>query len=121
MEKPVTRRSDPTSRRAYTRWHYRANKASYVARSRRRNLEVRAAVRAIIAAHTATHPCVDCGEDDQVVLEFDHRPGETKRFNIGDAARRCFSVASVEAEIAKCDIRCANCHRRMTHRRSLRR
>lgn len=56
------------------------------------------------------HPCVDCGEPDPVVLEFDHR-GD-KEFNIGSALVTAISVDRLAAEVAKCDVRCANCHRR---------
>lgn len=61
------------------------------------------------------HPCVDCGEPDPVVLDFDHRvPGE-KSFNI--CVRRLDTGwDKIKAEIDKCDVRCANCHRRRTAR-----
>jgi hypothetical protein len=52
--------------------------------------------------------CIDCGERDPVVLDFDHR--DAKRANVSLLARRS-GVARLEAEIALCDVRCANCHR----------
>lgn len=58
--------------------------------------------------------CVDCPESDPVVLEFDHR--EDKRFNIADALGESYSISTLMKEIAKCDVRCANCHRRKTAR-----
>jgi hypothetical protein len=61
-----------------------------------------------------TRPCVDCGESDPLVLEFDHR--SDKIFNISKGIRD-HSWASVLDEIAKCDVVCANCHRRRTARR----
>lgn len=59
-------------------------------------------------------PCMDCGGIfDPVCMDFDHRPGEVKSFNV--AAWRNFSAnvttAKLHAEIAKCDVVCANCHR----------
>jgi len=58
-----------------------------------------------------THPCVDCGERDPVVLEFDHLAD--KSFCIGGAIhdRKWQSILD---EIAKCVVVCANCHRRRT-------
>ncbi len=62
------------------------------------------------------HPCVDCGEVEPVVLEFDHVRGE-KRRNIADLVRTGRSWETILKEIEKCDIRCANCHRRVTAKR----
>lgn len=62
------------------------------------------------------HPCVDCGEADPVVLEFDHVRGE-KRRNIADMIRTGRSWQTVYSEIGKCDVRCANCHRKITAKR----
>lgn len=63
-----------------------------------------------------THPCVDCQEPDPVVLEFDHVRGK-KKYNIATMIRLAMSIAAIEREIAKCEVRCANCHRRATARR----
>jgi hypothetical protein len=54
-------------------------------------------------------PCSDCGGYfPYFVMQFDHRPGEIKLFGLAQRATR--SRALLEAEIAKCDLVCANCH-----------
>jgi hypothetical protein len=60
------------------------------------------------------HPCVDCEEDDPIVLEFDHL--RDKKFSISEGlqSRRWQDVLD---EIAKCEVVCANCHRRRTAKR----
>lgn len=65
--------------------------------------------------YLATHGCVDCGERDPIVLEFDHVRGE-KEFTIGKSYD--FSLDKIKKEIAKCVVRCANCHRRVTWQRN---
>ena len=59
--------------------------------------------------------CADCSESDLIVLEFDHL-GDDKEANVSDLVNHG-SVNKVLDEIAKCDVVCANCHRRRTHRR----
>jgi hypothetical protein len=55
--------------------------------------------------------CLRCSENDPAALDLHHRDPTTKLFNLG--ATRDQSAAAVRAEIAKCDVLCANCHRKM--------
>ena len=74
--------------------------------------------RDILIEHLLAHPCVDCGEKNLKVLEFDHikERGE-KSFAIAEFAGN-FGIETLHKEIAKCDIRCANCHRKKTAERN---
>jgi hypothetical protein len=67
----------------------------------------------LLIEYLLEHPCVDCNEDDILVLEFDHVRG-VKRAAVGVMANAGASIESLKAEIAKCEVRCANCHRRKT-------
>ena len=98
-------------RRAYGRAHYRANRSYYLAKARTRQGTVVRDTRAWLLAYLAEHPCVDCGVDDPRVLEFDHRDGTAKVSAVAVLARSGYPLARVAAEVAKCDVRCANCHR----------
>ena len=54
--------------------------------------------------------CVDCGYNKHpAALDFDHRPGVDKKFELALGANR--SLKAIQQEIAKCDVVCANCHR----------
>ena len=60
--------------------------------------------------------CIDCSESDFAVLEFDHVcriQTITISMLIADNAR----WERILEEIAKCDVVCANCHRRRTFKR----
>ena len=58
------------------------------------------------------HPCVDCGEADFLILQFDHKDRTLKVLDIKDSLD--FSWAKLEKEINKCEVRCPNCHARRT-------
>ena len=72
--------------------------------------EIRRRVRYYVAAAKRDTPCADCGgQFPEYMKDFDHVPGRgPKLFNLGQPDR---SMAVVKAEMAKCDIVCANCHR----------
>jgi hypothetical protein len=72
-------------------------------------------IRALVDEYLASHPCVDCGESDIAILEFDHRDPAEKRMSVAALALNA-GWATVSAEIEKCDVRCANCHRQRTAR-----
>lgn len=69
-------------------------------------------IRQYILDYLKFHSCVDCGETDPIVLEFDHI--SNKIMEISDMVRWGYSIPKIEQEIDKCEIRCANCHRRKT-------
>ena len=62
--------------------------------------------------------CVDCGNDDIMVLEFDHVAKKTAP--ISKAIRNEYSLARLFRELDACELRCANCHRLRTAERSRR-
>lgn len=59
------------------------------------------------------HPCADCGEEDPIVLEFDHVRGE-KSSDVSKMVHNTRSLKAIQEEIDKCEVVCANCHRRRT-------
>ena len=69
-------------------------------------------IRQYLISYLTSHPCTDCGETDIIVLEFDHI--ESKEIGISKAVNRGWSLKKIQNEIAKCVVRCANCHRRKT-------
>lgn len=114
--------TEDTINRSWCRPCKQAYDRGYHDRTRERRNELkrasqstlRAARRAHVREYLRTHPCVDCGETDIVVLEFDHLDPTTKTASVSRAMNANWTIAKIEAEMAKCVVRCANCHRRRT-------
>lgn len=99
--------------RKYNREWYHKNKERIKSSKKATELKYINKKRKIIIDFLLTHPCVDCSETDIVVLDFDHIDPSTKVMNISDLVNRG-SLSALTEEIKKCEIRCANCHRRKT-------
>lgn len=80
-----------------------------------RNIK-RSEYRAKIKEYLRNHPCIDCGNSDIEVLEFDHKDASTKLFAIGENITKGLGWDRIFTEMKKCDVRCANCHRKKTRR-----
>ena len=96
----------------YINEHYQKNKATrqqqiYLYKETQKEL-----VRDWLWSYLLEHPCVVCGESDPIVLEFDHLMN--KKFHIADAVRGTRPLTAVQKEVSKCQVLCANCHRRKT-------
>lgn len=119
---PNRRRSDGLQsycrvcRQEYVREHYARNVHKYRKSTVARNARRREAARRIIR-QAKERPCADCGvQHPSYVMDFDHRAGVKKLFNIGrDGLRGGWSLESLKREIEKCDVICSNCHRIRTH------
>jgi hypothetical protein len=94
--------------------HYAANRERYIEQTRIRNKKRFRKRVVFLLQYFQAHPCVDCGESDPVVLEFDHL--RDKNFDVAYGIHyRAWKV--VLEEIEKCQVVCANCHRRRTAKR----
>ena len=102
--------------REYVRDHYNRNRAYYVRKAMALNPVRHRATADRVLAYLRDHPCVGCGESDPVVLDFDHIVPSLKRWNVANMIKDGWGWLTIEAEIAKCAVRCANCHRRRTAR-----
>jgi hypothetical protein len=101
---------------AYRREHYARNRADYIAWAERQGQLRYETQTALVDQYLREHPCVDCGESNIVLLEFDHIDEADKTMDLSSMlARR--SWRTILTEIGKCDIRCVNCHRRRTAER----
>lgn len=91
----------------YRESHYKKNRQKYIDKAAKWRFEQKRKLYEYLNGKV----CKDCGESDVIVLEFDHL--RDKDFNIGQHVGYK-SFKSIKEEIEKCDIVCANCHKRRT-------
>ena len=103
-----------TCKKAYNAAYYSDTKDRHNPARASRRRQLRAEARESVHAYLLEHPCVDCGETDVVVLEFDHQGDKTTEINKMIHAGRPWP--EILAEIEKCEVVCANDHRRRTAR-----
>tara|TARA_R110001632_G_scaffold187568_1_gene307989 strand:- start:357 stop:707 length:351 start_codon:yes stop_codon:yes gene_type:complete len=101
---------------AASKRHYEANKRKIKKRSFLRNKSQRIKSKEYIDAIKSISECIDCGESNPLVLDFDHVRGN-KKMCISNMVRNSYSIETIQKEIEKCEIRCSNCHRIVTHKR----
>ena len=99
----------------YHREHYKNNKQDYLEKARRNDLINRNKNHTKARVYFLQNPCIDCGETDPIVLQFDHINGN-KTHNVSNLLRECYNWNKIQMEIDKCEVRCANCHLRKTAR-----
>ena len=92
------------------RQRYNTNKKYILERQKEKRIE---RVKYIVS-YLKDHPCVDCGETDHLVLQFDHTDKSKKIYNISSMIGKAMKIETINNEINKCIVRCANCHQRRT-------
>ena len=94
--------------------HYNSNREYYLGKANSRNSKIRLDVLTYIQNLLLGSRCIDCGESDVRVLEFDHTNKIPKFKAVSSMIRARYPLEKVKEEINKCEIRCANCHRKKT-------
>jgi hypothetical protein len=95
----------------YGKAHYEANKAKYIASAK----ATKKKLRDWYNEYKASLACSQCGENHPACIEFHHRDPSKKDFTIGESLYR-MGKQSIIDEIAKCDVLCSNCHRKLHYK-----
>lgn len=98
-------------RRKYNAQYYQASKDVQNPLRYERKAKIALENRQKLAEYLKQHPCVDCGETDIIVLQFDHQ--KDKKMDVSDMIRS-YSWEAILSEIDKCEVVCANDHMRRT-------
>lgn len=91
----------------YHKVYSSTRKRPYAPTQQRARVEIR---RQWLWDYLLQHPCVDCGADNPVYLEFDHVDPSTKSKTVSRLVLGNAPMDRVDAEISKCVVRCSNCH-----------
>ena len=110
--KPRTQSRCKSCQNEYTKKWYNSNKEQHKKNTAKRRDEHTFKMNIKVYEYLKENPCEECGESDPVVLDFDHINPEDKLGNI--CHMRTYSEQTLFAEIGKCRVLCANCHRRRT-------
>jgi hypothetical protein len=91
--------------------YYQRTRQAHLLRAKIRNKKIYTENRIKVWEFLKNNPCIDCGINNPIVLEFDHRDKDDKLMEVCKMTRQSYSWKKISDEISKCDVRCANCHR----------
>ena len=94
----------------YQKDWYIKNRKLHILSIRKLKAKNRKCAREFLYEYLKDKKCVDCGEDNPIVLEFDH-VRENKVRTISKMVGNGSKIQTILSEMEKCEIRCANCHR----------
>ena len=110
--------NDPEYQKRYIRQHYLDNKQYYKDKARKRNDLWIPRLYKFVNRYKLYVGCIDCGyKENPQALQFDHVRGKTEE--VSRMIRKVSSLKRIKEEIRKCEVRCANCHMIVTHKRRL--
>ena len=101
--------------RSCAKQYYKENSERHKENVKIRKLKHRQPLQDWVWYYLKDHPCVDCGETNPIVLEFDHL--SDKVASVSELIRSTTKLETIIDEITKCEVRCANCHAIVTAQR----
>jgi hypothetical protein len=110
--KGIRRTRCKTCMSIYSKRHYLSNKEIYKKRGVINGRLGKHRLATLVYKYLEEHSCVDCGQSNPLLLDFDHRNDKFK--SISEMIKSRYSWDKIKEEISKCDVRCANCHRMRT-------
>lgn len=102
------------NRTTYSAEHYKKYGHLYRDRARKRRAKIKQELQVKLLEHLTGKSCVICSENDPRVLDFDHINPKDKAFGISRAITTAVRWELIQIEMEKCQILCANCHRKKT-------
>ena len=104
---------DPEKRRACRRRWYEKNKFSEKAHVFRR----KKAIKKWFKNYKTNLKCSICEDSHPAIIDFHHKKGEKKENLVSFMVSNGFSIQKIKEEIKKCQVLCANCHRKVHYKK----
>ena len=102
----------------YSKWHYNKDKKKYLERNKKNSWEWGKKNREYLQNLKSSQPCTDCGKYYHYCqMDYDHIKGKKTKSVSELVSRTRSSIKSIDREIKKCELVCANCHRLRTWKR----
>ena len=98
----------------YSKMHYKKNIEKYKEKAREHNKRYIHRGRMFLRELKMSNACVECSESHPDILEFDHIEPNNKDTDVSYMSQHAYCLETIEKEIAKCVLLCANCHRKRT-------
>lgn len=100
---------------AQKRW-YEKNKQKHIVNVMVRSSAAKKLAREYVQTIKEASPCTDCGKNfPHYVMQWDHL--KDKRGDVSRMVQDGLSLETIQKEIDKCELVCANCHCIRTHNR----
>ncbi len=90
------------------RWYHNNKEKQY-----NWNKKYKASIRKLFWEYKQTLKCESCGESDAACLVFHHINPKEKEMSIASVVGRGWGWDRILKEINKCQVLCANCHRKL--------
>jgi hypothetical protein len=100
---------DPEKRRESWRRYYNRNKKRLSNIGQKRKKKIREWLR----NYKKSLKCQRCPETHPACLEFHHKDTDKKEQEINNMVKNGCSISKIKEEIAKCDVLCSNCHKKL--------
>jgi hypothetical protein len=112
--KGVRKKTCKECTKKYRKTYYLENRESAINYSLQTNKERAIRNQQFVWDYLKEHPCVECGESNPIVLQFDHIDENDKTKEISKLVTEKYGIDTIKKEIDKCQVLCANCHLKRT-------
>src|ERR1017187_1870374 len=97
-----------TKQAQWSRKHYLLHRSQKLKDNKQRKSDIRV----WFNSYRALQACKVCNESHPACLDFHHKERHTKLFEVTYMVHRGFGKDAILKEIEKCEVLCANCHRK---------